>query len=190
VKRREFLGVAALSTATMYVVNPLSTLIDAVRRIERFLGPEDTWVSDSRRILYECADSVLRPLGFPTVREKGPADYVVTAHATANVIERVLDSAGYQRNVLSTRKYRTHHSGGKQWAVGSWVYDPADTDWQHHVYLFEAPDGGTDIYAHRETSVREGLEHRTDTNQTHGDPNGRVRRALDAAGIDYGTRNF
>jgi len=167
----------------------LELVIPSVRRVERFLGPEDDWVEDDRRILYEAAQRHLGHLHKFT-REKGRYDYATTAHADPNAVERALSRHGYQRNLASSRKYRTHHGGGKQWAVGSYVFDPTDTDWQHHVYLFPSPDGGTDVYGHRETSVREGSEHVTNTNQTHGDPNGRVRGLLSEAGIPFGRRKF
>jgi hypothetical protein len=166
----------------------LEPLMGAVRVAERWLGPDDDWVEDDRRIAYEWAQRHFGHL-HTFAREKGPADYFTTAHARPDVVERVLHDGGYQRNLASSRKYRTHHDGGKQWAVGSWVLDPTDTDWQHHVYLFPAPNGGTDVYGHRETSVREGAEHLTEP-QTHGDPNGRVRGLLSDAGIEHGKRNL
>jgi hypothetical protein len=165
----------------------IAATLGAVRRAERFLGPDDDWVEDDRRIVYEAADSFLRPLGRPTVREKGTADYVVTADADSDAVEEALDPP-YQRNLLSTRKYR-YVDGHKQWAAGSWVYDPDDTDWQHHVYLFERADGRTDIYAHREASVRNPSDHHGSW-QTHGDPRGRVRRMLADANIDYESLNI
>lgn len=166
------------------VHDELSVILSVVRRCEEFLGPGDDWVEDDRRILYEAADSVLRPLGRQTVREKGVADYITTVHADSDVVETALHNGGYNRNVLSTRKYRTHHGGGEQWAVGSWVYDPPTTDWQHHVYLFDAEGGGTDMYGHRETSVRDPDGHLNDR-QTHGDPNGRARKSVERHNLDY-----
>lgn len=181
-KRRNALAVLG-STLAAAVFGPIKIIVGIVRVAERFLTPNDDWVAAGRKTLLRGADSVLSPLGFPTVRKKSNDDYIVTADVTADEIERALVEAGYQRNVLSTRKYRQRDEG-QQWAIGSWVYDPADTDWQHHVYLFPADDG-IDVYGHRETSVREGMEHRTNPDQTHGDPNGRVRAALHEAGIDY-----
>jgi hypothetical protein len=99
-------------------------------------------------------------------------------------------ASGYQRNLLSSRKYREHHGGGKQWAVGSFVYDPENTDWQQHVYLFPSPNGGTDVYSHREPSVRLPREHLDPTTGTHGDPAGIVRTALDDSGIEHGSREI
>lgn len=162
----------------------------AVWRIEQFLGPEDGWVEDDRRILFGAAQ---RHLGHhhTFVHEKGEADYFTTAHATENVVEVALDAAGYHRNLLSTRKYRTHHDGGRQYAIGSFAIPLPPKDGfkrQHHIYLFNAPDGGVDMYGHAETSVVEGTEHLTDTRQEHGDPHRIARNALDAASIAHGER--
>lgn len=161
----------------------------AVRRAERFLGPDDDWVEEDRRIFAEAAQRLFGRW-HTFVREKGHSDYVYTAKHKPDTVEWALVRGGYQRNLLSTRKYRTHHSGGKQWAVGSYVRDPTDSIWQHHVYLFEHDDGSTDIYAHKELSVREGMSHVTDTQQTHGDPNGWLKSVLDASNLNYYTINY
>jgi hypothetical protein len=184
---------------------PLSCVLGAVRRVERFLGPDDDWVEDDRRWLFETLDGLA---GHSFTMEKSARDYITTAHATPDAAEQALHAAGYQRNLASTRKYRTHHGrgsatrgdsgpkrgsaprgGGKQWAVGSWVLDPADTDWQHHVFLFPAPDGGTDVYGHKEATVRDPVDHVTD-GVIPGDPHDHARDALDAAGVGYGQRNL
>lgn len=160
-----------------------------VRRAERFFGPDDDWVEDDRRIVYEAAQRLFGQ-HHTFIREKGKQDYVYTAKHSPDTVEWALDNSSYQRNLLSTRKYRTHHSGGRQWAVGSYVYDDPNSVWQHHVYLFEHDDGYTDIYAHRELSVREGMAHVTNTQQTHGDPNNRLKNALDASDLQYYTITY
>jgi hypothetical protein len=165
---------------------PLSKILGAVRLVERFLGPEDDWVEDDRRRLFEWLDG---KFGHSFTMEKTARDYITTVRASPDAVERALASAGYQRNLVSTRKYRTHHGGGKQWAVGSYVYDPVDTDWQHHVFLFPAPDGKTDVYGHREATVRDPVDHVTD-GVIPGDPHDHARDALDAAGVRYGQRNL
>lgn len=186
----------------------LEAIIPSVRRAERFLGPEDDWVEDDRRILYEAAQRHLGHL-HQFLREKGKREYVTTVHTDSDAVEVSLSNAGYQRNLASTRKYRTHHDGGKQWACGAFVIDNLEGDHgyieQHHVYLFragnrasdstgssdepdgEAPNGGTDVYAHRETSVLEGAEHLTDTNQEKGAPH-ELFDIFDRAGFEYGRR--
>lgn len=163
----------------------LRSILGVVRSIETSLGPDDDWVEDDRRVLYEAFDDAL---GHATTMEKSEEDYVTTAHTGQNAIEELLYKAGYRRNLASTRKYRTHHDGGKQWACGSWVFDPEDTMWQHHVYLFRAPNGFCDIYAHRETSVRDPIGHLTDE-QVHGDPNDRIRGILHEE-VEYGQREL
>lgn len=137
-----------------------------VRKAEEHLGPDDDWFEDDRRVLYENADRFLRPLGRPTVRDKTGEPIYATVSAGHDEVERWLHPT-YHRNSLSTRKYR-QTSCGRQWAVGSWVHDPDDTEWQHHVYLFPSEAGGTDIYAHTEPSVMEPAEHHAGPAE-HGD---------------------
>lgn len=165
------------------IVEPLMA---AVRHAERFLGPEDDWVEEDRRVLYEAAQ---RHLGHvhTFVQSVGGADYVTTANAPPDAVERALVYP-YQRNLASTRKYRTHHCGRKQWADGSFAFDPRDEPWQHHVYLFTTQDDGTDIYAHEEVSVRRGLEHLT-TPGVAGDPKDHVRPLLRRHGIAFEQRD-
>jgi hypothetical protein len=165
---------------------PLSRIISVIRRIEQFLGPDEDWVEDDRRKLFEFLDG---KFGHAFTMEKSARDYITTAQESPDAVEVALHRAGYQRNLVSTRKYRTHHSGGKQWAVGSYVYDPVDTDWQHHVFLFPAPDGETDVYGHREATVREPVDHVTD-GVTPGDPHLRARNALKETNIQYEKRDL
>lgn len=169
----------------------LELVIPPVRRAERFLGPEDDWVEDDRRILYEAAQRHLGHLHTFT-REKGRGDYVTTVKADPDTVEEAL-MGPYQRNLVSTRKYRTYHDGGKQWACGSFVIDGIAGDHgyveQHHVYIFETADGHTDVHAHRETSATEGDEHLTETNQEQGDPHV-LFNVFDRAGLAYEDRNY
>lgn len=159
---------------------PLGRLLGAIRRAEEFLGPDDDWVEDDRRVLFEAVNVAASKLGRPTIKEKGPRDYITTTDTSPDEIEEALHPK-YQRNLLSTRKYRST-SGGRQWAAGSWVYDPEDTSYQHHVFIFPARSGGTDIYGHREKSVRDPDGHLNDE-QTPGDPNGLVAVQLAMSGI-------
>lgn len=171
-----------LATRLIETFEPLlRPLFAGVRRLETLLGPEDDWVEDDRRVLFEAADSILRPRGRPTIRAVGDADHVGTVPRSPDAVERVLAEEGYQRNILSSRKYREHHTGGRQWAVGSWVLDPiGDTDDQHHVYLFPSKDGATDVYAHREASVTEPDEHHGGDGMERGVPMGLIE-VLEAA---------
>jgi len=162
----------------------IQTIATAVRRIEPFFGPDNSWAEDARKMAWRRAQ---RHLGHTHtfVREKGTADYICTAKASAQQVVGALYSNGYQRNILSTVKYR-ERGGGEEYVHSAWVYDPADTYTQHDVFLFER-DGVVDIYGHREPSVRHPEAHLDLSTGTHGDPDGRLRNTLDAAGIDYTT---
>lgn len=159
-----------IASRAIDVAEPLlRPTLAGVRGLETRLGPDDDWVETDRRVLFEVADRILRPLGRPTIRQVGTDDYVATVAATADRIEEVLAANDYQRNLLSTRKYRTHHQGGRQWAAGSWVLDETHTRWQHHVYLFPYRDErATDVYAHREPSVRSPSAHHGGNEIVHG----------------------
>lgn len=64
----------------------LKRLIPLVRRCERFLGPDDDWVEDDRRIAYEAADPYTRLfLDRPAMGERGAKDYITTAHAAGSM---------------------------------------------------------------------------------------------------------
>lgn len=169
----------------------LSKVLSAVRRQEQKLGPGAHGLVAPRARLWQVADPIFRAGGRPTVRAKGVADYVTTVDASREQVEQALWPK-YHRNFLSTKKYRWRKSGDtfeRDWAIGSWVYDPKDTDTQHHVYLFESPGGGIDLYAHREPSVRNPGKH-TSGRQTHGDPDGYARARIDDASLEYAAREF
>jgi len=162
----------------------------AVRRAERFLGPEDDWVEDDRRILFEAAQRHLGHL-HAFAYEKGPAEYLTTVECSPDEFETAI-MPPYQRNLASARKYRTYHGGGKQWACGSFAIDGLRSDdskfvEQHHVYIFETEDGHTDVHTHRETSVTEGAEHLTESNQHNADPHV-LFDILDREGLAYHDR--
>ncbi len=169
----------------------LEDVIAAVRRAERFLGPEDDWVEDDRRIVFEAAQRYFGHLHTFT-KEKAPNEYVATVDATPNEVERAL-MPPYQRNLASNRKYRTYHDGGKQWACGAFVITgldgPHGYDEQHHVYLFETEDGKTDVHAHRETAAKEGIEHITETHQEHGEERN-LFDLFERHGLNYEIRDY
>jgi len=164
----------------------LSRIAACVRRAERFLGPDDDWVEDARRRLYTAAHGVLDQR---TIKAKSARDYVTTVEASPDTVEEALHPQ-YERNLVSTRKYRTVKEDERQWACGSWVHDPPDTETQHHVFLFEAPDGRTDLYAHYETSVRDPDGHFRGDTFVPGDPNGRARGLLSVAGMAFHRRDI
>jgi len=156
----------------------------AVRFVERFLGPDDDWVEDDRRIAYEAAESLFGRWHSFTV-EKTEKDLLCEAKTDSDTIEQVLSAEGFQRNLASCRAYREHHNGGKQWASGAYVLDPIHTRWQQHVTLFDTKDGYTDVYAHTETSVREGMDHLTEPNYKYEDPTNRIRDIFERNNILY-----
>lgn len=127
----------------------LVAIFKVIRSFEETLGPDDDWVEDDRRILFEWLDKHFGDM-HKFVYNIGNADYVMTADASPDKVEELLYDADYRRNLISARKAREHHDGGRQWAHGSWADD--DGDHQHHVFIFESPDGGTDVYAHYEDS--------------------------------------
>lgn len=164
----------------------LSRILSAVRRIEQYLGPDDDWVERLRRKIWVAADPFLRPLGRPTVAVKSDVDYICTTESDSDSVEVAIHPL-YERNTTSTRKCRII-DGALEWAVGSWVYDPPDEPWQHHVYIFENESGGTDVYGHKEDSTRDPVGHVTDP-QIHGDPDGHLRNRLALEGIDHRVRD-
>jgi len=157
----------------------LAAITKRVRQLEEFFGPGDDWVEDDRRVLFEAADWFLRPLGRSTIKEVPPEGHIVTVDLSPDEVEERIHPL-YKRNLLSTRKYRDLSSGngGRQWAVGSWVHDPTDKDWQHHIYLFPSPSGGTEIYGHKEPSVRDPSAHVDPDTGVHGDPDNILRSKL------------
>lgn len=169
----------------------LEPLMGAVRRAERFLGPEDDWVEDDRRIVFEAAQRLLGGL-HNFVYHKGDEEYVTTVKCSPDEFEEAI-MPPYQRNLASARKYRTYHGGGKQWACGSFSLDVGEGESglseQHHIYIFETEDGHTDVHAHRETSVTEGAEHLTESHQRDADPHN-LFGILDRAGLEYEDRNY
>lgn len=151
-------------------------VVTAVRRLTRLLRPQDDWVERWQKRVYVAANPLLKRIGGYSVSKITEADFVGTVEDDSDAVERQLYDAGYQRNLLSSRKYR-RINGDKQWSDGSFVFDPKQTDTQHHVILFDAADGGTDIYAHKERTVRDPDGHMT-VEQTRGDPDNRLHSIL------------
>jgi len=169
-----------MSTADKFIkrVAPtLSTAIGYIRTGTSYLTPQDDWVEGLKRRAALAGDPFLAPFGRPLVFECHDKDYFATAKENSDKVEVALFSK-YQRNLTSTRKYRVKN-GKRDWADGSWVHDPDDTEWQHHVYLFDRPDGGTDLYGHKETSAEHDPYGHVTDNQTHGDPDGIARGELE-----------
>ena len=168
------------------VAPTLSTAIGYIRSGTSYLTPRDDWVEGLKRRLALLGDPFLAPFGRPLVFECHDEDYFATALVDSDKgveVEQALHPR-YQRNLTSTRKYRVE-DGAREWADGSWVYDPDDTQWQHHVYLFENDDGTTDLYGHKETSAEHDPYGHVTDKQEHGDPDGLARGELEKVGIKY-----
>jgi hypothetical protein len=165
------------------VASPLSTTIGYIRDGTSHLTPKDDWVEGLKKraalIVHPYADALGRPL----VKEKPDAEQFATTAVDSDKVEAALHGR-YQRNLTSTRKYRKR-DGERDWAVGSWVHDPDDTEWQHHVYLFDRPDRGTDLYAHKETSAEHDPYGHVTDGHSDGDPDAIARVQLEKAGIEY-----
>ena len=146
----------------------ISALSRLTRRIESHLHPRDTWVTKLR-------ESILRGVSshtaYSTTVEKSDADYIATVSETPTALTYVLYADGYQRNLLSTKKYRYVDAlGTYQYTHSSWVKDNGIT--QDHVYLFATPlTNHTDIYGHYEPSVQQPVRHLNTSTGVHGDPN-------------------
>jgi hypothetical protein len=165
------------------VAPALRAAITQVRTATSYLSPKDDWVEGLKRRLAVAIDPFTRPLGRKLIHEKGEADHFCTAEATSDEVETAIFPR-YQRNLTSTRKFR-RDEGRRDWADGSFVYDPENREWQHHVYLFDNDDGTADVYGHKETSAESDPYGHVMDPQVHGDPNGIVRGKLEEAGIEY-----
>lgn len=160
------------------------------RYLEKGLGTSYSWVTRIKQTLFRGLNPVGRRLDHRLVYVKDDGDYIKTTRVGPGETEQALLAGRYQRNLLSASKCRILEDGTVQFCYGQYVIDPADTDWQYHVYLFETPDGGrTDVYGHRETSVRKGNDHLIDE-QTPGDPNGLAKAQLSDERIGFTERDF
>ena len=134
----------------------LRLIFRLIRGVESFLGPEDDWVEDDRRRLFEWLQKRYGD-SYTFVYHIDDTDYVTSVPLSPDEVDVLLHNNSYERNLVSGRKYRTYN-GSKQWAHASWAryYIPEQ---QHHVFLFENEDNGTDIYAHYEDDVVDPAAH-------------------------------
>lgn len=176
----------------------LNALMGVVRSAERFLGPDDDWVEDDRRILFEAAERHLGPLtGYVFIYTIGDRDYIGNVDLSPDEFEEFLHEHDYHRNLVSGRK-RRETDGGLQYAYSSWAKYIDDeggeeNQHQHHVWFFEAEDGSTDVYAHFEDNVIDSAAHlhvRDDDDDIKGMERAEplnLFEVLDENGIDYTT---
>jgi len=165
------------------VAPTLSKTIGYIRSGTAYLTPKDDWVEGIKKRIAVSFHPFADYFGRPLIKEKPDAEQFATTEATPDEVEQALYGR-YQRNLTSTRKYRMR-KGKRDWAVGSWVHDPEDTLWQHHVYLFERENGGTDLYAHKETSAEHDPYGHVTDGHSDGDPNSIARVQLQRADIEY-----
>jgi hypothetical protein len=166
----------------------MKSIIASLRRFERHLSPKDTWVPKVRGIALRGAEKLLgHATDYPFTTQKWYREYLTTVEVPLHTLEIALHDHGYQRNILASKKYRMV-DGEKQWEVASWVDDPPETEWQHHVYVFDSGES-LDIYAHREKSVRRPKEHLNGAKYQEDAVPGGVFDALDAMDITYYERN-
>jgi hypothetical protein len=161
----------------------LSRLLGGVRTATSYLTPRDDWIEGLKRRLAVRLDPITRPLGRSLIAHKRERERFATVDACPDKVEVALFGR-YQRNLASTRKYRMR-DGERDWAVGSYVHDPDDTEWQHHVYLFDNGDGTTDVYGHKEQSAAKNPYGHVTGRQQAGDPDGLARGEIALAGLSY-----
>jgi len=112
------------------------------------------------------------------VSDKGgrdDAEYVATVSMPARAVYEQLRRDGFSPHLVNSIKRRPHpETGDPQYTAAHLVQFHPDQrrDTQTEVYLFANAGPSTDVYAHHETSVREGEDHLTDTRQVDGDPEG------------------
>jgi len=94
--------------------------------------------------------------------------------------QRLVDS-GASPHLLASLKRRPLPDGTQQYAAAHVVWIHAD-DSQTEVYLFRAPEGGTDVYAHHEPDVMNPRAHLTGP-QRNGDPRGMLASALGGSAL-------
>lgn len=152
--------------------------------VQTRLGPRSRALEEPRHRWWLRASGALSFLGGYAIDRAEAPEYVCTVRASPAVLERRLWRAGFHRNLLAAKKYR-RTPGGRQWSTASWVgREQFLATEQFHVTLFERP-GGVDCYAHREPSnVTRLLDHWCRRDQVAGDPEDRLRDALDDAGLD------
>lgn len=173
--------------STEVLVSALTIILIAALLALRNVGPRRALRFEALRTLaWRGLDPLARKRGRPLVRDKSTAndEFVCSVEVPELELAQALWENGYRWNPLSTKKYREIET--RQWSILSAAFrDSVTDDKQHHVYVFRAGGGILDIYAHEEASVTDPTDHDGGDELVPGDPDGRVRDALDEAGIDY-----
>jgi len=151
------------------------------------LGPKAEWVESVRKRYWLKLNEVLTLVGGYASGQQSHKDFVLTTPASEETIERAVYRAGYHRNIIAAFLH-VHVNGKKLTSSGSWVYrERIFADKQHHLRIYEDPTTGKKLlYHHYETSwVSHPIKHYFNVDMTHGDPQGKLRQALDSAGVEY-----
>jgi hypothetical protein len=129
-----------------------------------------------------------------------PDEYVCTVQCSQDELVDALRAAGYQRNIFSTYKYVIPRDGSAAqpaWQQGSYALFPQRlAPWMHHCYWFTASEAGASfhLHHHKERNYWEdifagrfltGEMKHWSGERHHGDPDGKLRSALDAADVEY-----
>ena len=117
--------------------------------------------------------------GLFLVSDKGyrsDAEYLGTYSGSVREAWNRLVDADHSPHLISSVKRRPLPSGGTQLSAAHTVWSHSDGS-QTEAYLFVAPDGGTDVYAHHEPGVIDAKDHLSGE-QADGDPRGVVREAF------------
>jgi len=64
----------------------IEPLMGAVRRAERFLGPEDDWVEGLKRRIVTKIHPLTAPLGRPLIKEKPDAEQFATTDVDCDMV--------------------------------------------------------------------------------------------------------
>lgn len=158
----------------------LSFITTKLRQWEKYLKPKHTFIPPLRKYIYNTTQKIVPSYDF--VREKSTADYITTADISPQKLEQLLYNNSFQRNTLSTVKYRTVDKT-KQWIEYAYVLDSENTDWQLDVYVFQYSDG-VDIYAHTEPSVRQPFKHLDLSTGRSGEDRGIVTKLLEDNNVE------
>lgn len=169
----------------------LQTALSVADDVQRNMGPRWAIVEPLRLHTLPRLDPYARKRwDRPLVREKGPEDYVCTVYLTTKQLSRVVWPT-YHRNLLSTKKYRTGLNGEVDWEVANWRHVPTDDPrHQHHLYYFREPDGGLDLYHHKEVNFVVDPKGHENEPQFHGDPDGILRDTLGGSGVTWKRRSM
>jgi len=118
--------------------------------------PADAYNAVRRRVLPRVHDSLDVLIGGYALSDTPPEEYVATVECDEDGVERMLDGAGFSRNLIASLKVRADGNVSD----GSWVRrDSLLSDHQLHVVLHES-DTGTELYAHWEYSwIRHPYRH-------------------------------